>query len=144
MWHTEHTAETELPASTVWTALRDLHTGAAPSADGDTFEIHGPFQVGTELSVTPQGQETFRSRIIELVEDERYADETTFGDLTLTFRHLLRGTDGGTAVTHQLVIDGPGSDQAGPELGAQIAADFPAAMQSLFASAAAAGQHESA
>ncbi len=61
----------------------------------------------------------------------RYADETTFGEVTLTFRHILAPTVTGTRVTHQLVIDGPAADQVGPELGPQISADFPAAMQSL-------------
>jgi hypothetical protein len=136
MWTTEHTAETNLPSRAVWIALRDLHTGETKSEGGDIFEIHGPYQVGTELSVTPQGQETFRSRIVELVEDERYADETSFGDVTLTFRHILTPVDRGTRVTHELVIDGPGADATGPELGSQISADFPAAMRSLFAAAA--------
>ena len=82
--------------------------------------------------MTPAGQETFRSRIVELVENERYADETQFGDLTLTFRHLLEPLISGTRVTHELLIDGPSADAVGPELGPQISADFPAAMQGLF------------
>jgi hypothetical protein len=139
MWTTEHTAEANLPSHAVWIALRDLHTGVTKSEDGDIFEIHGPYQVGTELSVTPQGQETFRSRIIELIEDQRYADETSFGDVTLTFRHVLTPIEGGTRVTHELVIDGSAADAVGPELGPQISADFPAAMQSLFAAAARVG-----
>jgi hypothetical protein len=137
MWSTEHTDQTSAPQHAVWAALRDLHTGAAPSGSGDTFVIHGPFAVGTELSVTPQGQETFRSRITELVDGERYADRTEFGDLVLTFRHLLQPAGSGTRVTHQLVIEGPGADGAGPELGPQISADFPDAMRSLFAAASA-------
>jgi hypothetical protein len=136
MWKTEHTEETPLSPRAIWIALRDLHTGATKSEDGDVFEIHGPYQVGTELSVTPQGQETFRSRIIELVENERYADETSFGDILLTFRHVLTPVGTGTRVTHELVIDGPGADAAGPELGPQISADFPKAMHSLFEAAA--------
>ena len=135
MWTTQHTAETDLPAAAIWTALRDLHTGSTASPDGDQFQIHGPFAVGTELDVTPQGQQTFRSRIIELVENERYADMTEFGDLTLTFRHTLEPTDTGTRITHQLVIDGPSADDAGPELGPQITADFPEALQGLIAAA---------
>jgi hypothetical protein len=135
MWTAEHTAETDLPAVAIWTALRDLHTGATVSPGGDRFDIHGPFAVGTELDVTPQGQETFRSRIVELVENERYADVTEFGDLMLTFRHTLEPTRAGTRITHQLVIDGPGADTAGPELGPQITADFPEALQGLIAAA---------
>ena len=135
MWTAQHTANTDLPADAVWAALRDLHTGAVPSPDGDRFEIHGPFEVGTELDVTPQGQDMFRSRIVELVENERYADRTAFGDIVLTFRHTLAPADGGTRVTHELEIDGPGADTTGPELGPQITADFPAALDGLLAAA---------
>jgi hypothetical protein len=137
MWITEHAAETPLPASAVWAALRDIHTGTIAAAGGDVFEIHGPFAVGTELSVTPAGQDTFRSRIIELVENQRYADQTEFGDVALTFRHTLVPTPAGTRVTHELVIDGADADSLGPELGPQISADFAAAMQGLFEAAAA-------
>jgi hypothetical protein len=135
MWTAQHSAETDLPATAVWAALRNLHTGAVPSVDGDRFQIHGPFEVGTELDVTPQGQDTFRSRIVELAENERYADRTEFGDITLTFRHVLVPIENGTRVTHELVIDGPGADTTGPELGPQITADFPAALQALFEAA---------
>jgi hypothetical protein len=72
-----------------------------------------------------------------LVETERYADQTEFGDVVLTFRHTLRPTSDGTRVTHQLVIDGPGAHAVGPDLGPQISADFPAAMQGLFEAASA-------
>lgn len=139
MWTTAHSAETDQPPATVWAALRDIHTGATTAAGGDVFEIHGPFAVGTELSVTPAGQETFRSRIVELVENERYADETQFGDITLTFRHTLEPLAAGARVTHELLIEGPSADTVGPELGPQISADFPAAMQGLFEAAAARG-----
>lgn len=132
MWTTQHSSETELPTHAVWLALRDLHTGATQSPGGDVFEIHGPYEVGTALSVTPQGQDTFRSEIIELVEDELYADRTQFGDVILTFRHTLVPLGSVTKVTHELVIDGPAADEVGPQLGPQISEDFPAAMQSLF------------
>lgn len=134
MWTAQHTAETDLPPTAIWTALRDLHTGVTDNPLGDRFEIHGPFAVGTELDVTPHGQETFRSRITELIENERYADTTEFDDLTLTFRHTLEPTRAGTRITHQLEIDGPGADDAG-ELGTQISADFPEGLQGLIAAA---------
>jgi len=136
MWTTEYTAETDIPPHGVWIALREIHIGATPAPGGDTFEIHGPYEVGTQLSVTPSGQDTFRSEIVELVEDERYADRTEFGNVILTFRHALVPTDRGTKVTHELVIDGPGADTVGPELGPQISADFPTAMEGLFEVAA--------
>src|SRR4051794_36996298 len=121
MWNTEDRAETEAPPAAVWSALRDLHSRIALSENSDAFGLHGPFEVGTELSVTPRGQETFRSRIVELVEAEVYADLTAFGELSLLFRHTLTPRPGGgTVVSHELTIDGEAADRVGPELGPQI------------------------
>jgi hypothetical protein len=131
MWTTEYSVDTDVAAPAIWAALRDLHSGVKLSGDSDSFELHGPFAVGTQLSVTPQGQDTFLSTIVELVEPEVYADRTEFGELTLLFRHTLTPTPDGTRVTHQLTIDGATADEVGPELGPQISADFPAAMRDL-------------
>jgi hypothetical protein len=132
MWTTDYSAETRAEPAAVWAALRALHSGEQLSERSDKFELHGPFAKGTELSVTPQGQDTFRSRITELVDNEVYEDETSFGDVILRFRHTLaRRADGGTVVTHRLEIDGTGADATGPELGPQISEDFPVAMRDL-------------
>ncbi|GAB3394531.1 hypothetical protein GCM10027568_25320 [Humibacter soli] len=136
MWSTEYTAEADLQPEAVWAALRALHEGRLTYEGADDFALHGPFAVGTRVSVTPAGQETFDSTIVDLVEGRTYADETIFGDLTLTFRHTLEATEGGTRVTHRLEIDGVSADEIGPELGEQIAGDFPESMAQLFAAAA--------
>lgn len=137
MWTTDYTSHTTASPAAVWDALRRLHTGETRSEAGDTFEIHGPFEVGTTISVTPVGQDTFESTILELVEAERYADVTAFGSTTLTFRHILVPSESGTTVTHELIIDGPDADEVGPTLGPQISEDFPEAMAALFANAVA-------
>ena len=136
MWSTEHSTETGLTALAIWAALSDLHHGVALDGNSDRFELHGPFAVGTQLTVTPQGQGAFRSTITELTENQVYADRTEFGGLVLTFRHTLAPlAGGGTRVTHQLLIDGADADTMGPELGPQISADFPEAMDALLAAA---------
>jgi hypothetical protein len=136
MWTTEHTATTDVEPAAIWAALRDLHSGIPLGECSDRFELHGPFAVGTEVSVTPQGQDTMRSEIVELEEGRGYADRTSFGDLALLFRHTLSPLDGGgTRVTHRLEISGPGAEGAGPELGPQISGDFPATMSELITAA---------
>jgi len=136
MWTTEYRTETDVEPQAIWAAVRDLHSGIKLSENSDTFELHGPFAVGTAVSVTPQGQDTFQSKIIELVEPEVYADVTSFGDVTLLFRHTLTPlAGGGTEITHRLEIDGPGAEAIAPELGPQISEDFPAAMADLIAAA---------
>jgi hypothetical protein len=135
VYTTEYQAETEASPEQVWAALRALHSGHRFSDRSDLFELHGPFAVGTMLSVTPVGQDTLTSVIVELVENDCYADRTEFNGLTLTFRHTLARTERGTLVTHQLTIDGEQANVVGPELGPQISGDFPEAMEDLFTAA---------
>jgi hypothetical protein len=136
MWTTQHSAETDAAPSAVWAALWDLHSGTPLGPNSDSFELHGPLAVGTQISITPQGQETMRSVIVELEQERIYADLTEFEGLHLLFRHTLTPTPGGgTRVTHELEIHGEDADQAGPDIGPQISADFPVAMSELIAAA---------
>ena len=135
MWTTQHTAETDLPRDAVWAALRELHEGRRNVPGADSFELDGPFAVGSVVNVTPAGQDTFASTIVELDEGLRYADRTEFGDVVLVFAHDLDDTAAGTRVSHTLTITGAGADSTGPVLGPQIAEDFPEAMEALFAAA---------
>ena len=132
MWTTQHQDTTPVASNFVWDALEALHSGTALGPESDSFTLHGPFAVGTTLTITPQGQDPMESTIVALEPGRAYADETRFGDLILTFRHDLVPSDaGGTEVTHSLTIDGAGADEVGPELGPQISADFPSAMHEL-------------
>ncbi|MFT4235257.1 MAG: polyketide cyclase [Microbacterium sp.] len=136
MWSTTHTAETLASSDTVWAAIVALHSGTPIGPDSDSFELHGPFELGTTLTITPQGQEPVQSTITELVPGKVYADETVLGDVLLTFRHTLISLEtGGTRVSHTLEIGGPDGDHVGPELGPQISSDFPLAMSELLAAA---------
>jgi len=136
MWTTRYEATTSAAPAAVWSALEALHSGTPLGPSSDSFELHGPFAVGTTLTITPQGQDPVESTIVELEPGAVYADRTVFGDLALTFRHDLAPDDGGgTRVTHTLTIDGPSADEVGPELGPQISGDFPVATAELFAAA---------
>lgn len=136
MWSTTHTAETAAAPTQVWAALVALHSGTPLGPNSDSFELHGPFEAGTTLTVTPHGQEPMTSTITELIPGAVYADQTVFGELTLTFRHRLTpAPTGGTSVSHTLEITGSGADVVGPELGPQISGDFPEAMTELLRAA---------
>lgn len=140
MWTHEHSAETALEPEQIWAVLADIDHWAVWDTSLESITLLGPFAVGTEVAMTPVGQDPIRSQIVEIVENERYVDRTAFGDVTLRFgHHLVRRPDGGTRIRHRLEIDGPGADRTGPELGPAITADFPGAMQALIRQAAAPG-----
>ena len=108
MWTNEYSAVTPLPLKAVWRALRGLHEGTISYPGADHFELHGPFAVGTEVSVTPEGQETFQSQIVDLVENRTYADQTSYGDVILLFRHTLEPLEDATRVTNAREMSGFG------------------------------------
>ena len=132
MWTNEYTAISPLSAAAIWNALKALHEGSLTYEGSDTFVLHGPFAKGTRVSVTPVGQDTFESVIVDLIDNVTYADETSFGDTRLLFRHTLLQVEGGTQVTHRLEISGPSAGEVGPELGPQISGDFDVSMAKLF------------
>lgn len=137
-WSSDHTANTTVARRDIWAALRDLYTGTPHRADGDTIEIHGPFAVGTRLSVTPHGADfVIGCTITELADGEVYAYRSQFDGLYITSRHtLIALASGGTRVTQHSVIAGPRGETVGPRIGPRITGDHPEVMDDLIAAAA--------
>ena len=72
--------------------------------------------------------------ITELDEGNTYADRTDYAGLILALRYTLADLpDGGTRLSHRLVIDGGDADAVSPELGPRITEDFPADLDELIA-----------
>ncbi len=137
MWVHEHTAETAASPQAVWHVLRDLDQWGSWDTSLEWVRLQGPFQVGSQVTMKPKGQDPVASVIVEATENRVYADQTTLGEVTLRFSHTLEPLEGGgTKVTHRLEITGPAADQVGPELGPAITEDFPQAMEALLARAA--------
>jgi uncharacterized protein YndB with AHSA1/START domain len=138
MWTHEHAAETPLPPEAVWKVLADLDNWARWDTSMERVELHGPLKAGSTVTMTPKGQDPITSVVTEVAENERYADQTEFGGVTLGFSHTLtRLPGGGTRIVHRLEIDGEQADAVGPEIGPMITEDFPEAMAALLARAAA-------
>jgi uncharacterized protein YndB with AHSA1/START domain len=138
MWTHEHAAETPLPPGAIWKVLADLDNWARWDTSMERVELHGPLTAGSTVTMTPKGQDPITSVITAVAENERYADRTEFGGVTLSFSHTLtRLPGGGTRIVHRLEITGEQAGEAGPEIGPMITGDFPDAMAALLAYAAA-------
>ncbi|MFI6738907.1 SRPBCC family protein [Nonomuraea sp. NPDC050451] len=127
MYAYEHTMDTTAPAAAVWALYADVNGWTAWDTSLLQINLEGPFEVGTEGTMTPEGQDTVRFRIVELVTDELFTDETVVGELTLRFIHKLEETGTGTRVTHRVEITGPGAEEIGP----MVTSDVPDAMSAL-------------
>lgn len=135
MWETDYSQVTDVDAGRLWSVFEGVHSGRIVLPGGDVFRPEGPLGVGTKIQLTPAGQDTMVSTVVEFVPGSRYADETEFNGLVLRFAHRFEEVEGGTKITHRLTISGDGADQVGPEIGPQISADFPDQMNALIAQA---------
>jgi hypothetical protein len=136
MWVHEYVRETGIGAEAIWTVLSDLDQWPRWDTSMERVALQGPFAVGSQVSMTPQGQDPIVSTIIAISPAEYYADRTEFGPVTLEFSHRLTRLDtGGTRITHRLEITGDQAAELGPQLGPEITADFPEAMDGLLACA---------
>jgi hypothetical protein len=142
MWSHEHVTETDLTPAEIWAVRSDVDSWATWDTSMDEIALLGPFAVGSQVSMTPQGQDPIRSTIVAVEPQALYADEAEFGGVTLRFSHALTELDGGgTRIVHRLTISGAAADEVGPELGPQITEDFPEAMAALIAAARATAGH---
>lgn len=72
--------------------------------------LEGPFATGTTFLMTPPGEQTLRSQLID-----------------------VRAPEGFTDVTYRMEITGEQADSAGPEIGLAISGDFPQVTAALIA-----------
>src|SRR5262249_6477928 len=107
--------------------------GWAGGKDGmEKMETDGRFAAGTTFTMTPPGDEPIRMRLTEITPGELFTDEMDGGDFTVRTVHRLEPAPGSrTRIVYRTEISGPAADQAGPQLGPAITADFPDVLAAL-------------
>jgi len=130
VWQTQFSVETSATVEMIWQLFRDVGTWRSWNPGIESIEIEGPFANGTWFSMKPPGQDTLRSCLIEVCENECFVDETRVGELTVRVAHRIqRLGPASTRVTYSVEAEGP--DAA--EIGAAISSDFPEVLASLAA-----------
>ncbi|MEU1037864.1 SRPBCC family protein [Streptomyces sp. NPDC005551] len=132
MWKYEHSIETSATPESIWRLWADVENWGAWNAEIEKIEISGPFAAGGRITMTPPGDDPVLLRIAEVVEGELFVDEASFGDLLLRTTHRIdRIGQGRSRVVYRMEITGTGADEAGPQIGPGITADWPDTMASL-------------
>jgi hypothetical protein len=132
MWSTEHTITTVASPEAIWRLWSNVPGWPRWIADIDQIQISGPFAPGITILMAPPGQESIEVRIADAVEPELFVDEADLGDIVVrTIHRVERIDDRRSCVTYRMEITGPAADTVGPELGAQISADFPETLAAL-------------
>jgi len=132
MWNYQHSIETSAAPQDIWSLWSDVENWGRWNTEIEQIEIDGPFATGTNILMTPPGQDPIPLRIAEVVAGELFVDEARFDDLLLRTLHRIETLDGGRVrVVYRMEITGDGADEVGPEIGPGITADWPETMASL-------------
>ncbi|MFJ7150151.1 polyketide cyclase [Streptomyces sp. NPDC100445] len=134
MWEYEHSVETTAAPEAIWRLWADVESWGTWNAEIEKIEIDGPFAAGARITMTPPGEDPVVLRVAEAVEGELFVDEARFDDLLLRTVHRIDRLDRDRIrVVYRMEITGDGADEAGPQIGPGITADWPETMASLVA-----------
>lgn len=127
-WTAHHSIETSATPEVLWGIFCDVPTWSSWNAGIERIELEGPFAEGTWFTMQPPGQDSMRSQLLDVCENERFVDKTEVGDLVVTVDHRIeRLAMGRTRVTYTVVATGQGASNIGP----MVASDFPEVLASL-------------
>jgi hypothetical protein len=131
MWEYQNAVETTAAPEAIWRLWSDVENWGSWNAEIEKIEINGPFAAGSQILMTPPDNDPIPLVIAEAVENERFVDEARFGDLLLRTTHRIDADQGRTRVVYRMEITGSGADEAGPQIGPGITADWPETMAAL-------------
>ena len=134
MWAYEHTIETSATAEAIWLLWADVAGWGTWNTEIEKIELDGPFAAGSQITMTPPGDDPIRLLIAEAVPGELFIDEARFDGLILRTTHRIERLDQERIqVVYRMEITGAGADEVGPQIGPGITADWPETMASLVA-----------
>ena len=128
IWRGEYAIETSATADVIWDIFRDVPGWKTWNAGIEHIEIEGPFSAGTWFTMKPPGEDSLQSRLVEVIENECFVDETRVGDLAITVAHRIGSLGAGrTRITYAAEAIGPDAAAIGPA----VASDFSLVLASL-------------
>ena len=132
MWTYEHSIETAASPESIWPLYTDVPAWPRWDQGLEWVTLSGSFAAGSAGSLKVPGQDPLPFKILDVRPLEGFSDETYIPNLAIRFDHSLEQTTTGTTrITHRVIITGPAAEDVGPDLGLQITADVPEAMESL-------------
>lgn len=132
MWEYENSIETSATPEAIWRLWSNVENWGSWNGEIEKIDINGPFAPGTQILMTPPGDDPIPLVIAEAVENKFFVDEARFGDLLLRTTHRIDPIDNNRIrVVYRMEITGSGANEAGPQIGPGITADWPDTMAAL-------------
>jgi uncharacterized protein YndB with AHSA1/START domain len=132
MWVHEYSKTIPASPEMLWGLLSDVD-GWVDWNDGiESISLDGPLAVGTRFRMTPPGEQTLTSTIVELQPGRLITDLTEMDEVAVRVEHRLDPGPDATTVTYRITVSGAGlPDETAAEIGSAVSADFPDVLTSL-------------
>lgn len=136
MWSRDYSLTTDIDPQALWHQLGDVEGWVRWNDGIESIELDGPLAVGTTFRMTPPGEDTITSTVVDLQPGRVITDLTEMDGLAITVEHRLDPQPGGgTAVTYRVEVTGGVPDDVAEEIGIGVSADFPDVLANLEAAA---------
>jgi hypothetical protein len=133
MWSYEYSADTSATPEVIWPFFEDVAGWPTWNQGIEHIVLEGPFTAGSTFLMTPPGEQTLRSQLVDVRAPEGFSDVTELDGLRVTVHHRLHRLPTGTRITYRMEITGDQADSVGPEIGPAISGDFPQVIAALIA-----------
>ncbi len=130
-WSTEHEHVAAVEPAAIWQLWQDVASWPAWDASIVSARLDGPFAVGTQGVIEPEGQGELPFHLTAVEPGRGFTDETGFGPVALRFSHRVEAVDGGARIVVGVEVEGPGAAEIGP----MVASDLPDSVAALAAAA---------
>jgi hypothetical protein len=128
MFEWSHTVTTTARPEQVWPLYADVDRWLEWDNGLEGVTLDGAFEVGSSGTLQVEGQPPLTWTLVEVTENASFTDVTEIpGVATLTFVHRIEPLAQGSAIVHEVRIEGPAAAQLGP----MVTSDTPEAMQAL-------------
>ena len=128
MFEWTHTVATTATPEQVWPLYAEVDRWLEWDSGLQAVTLDGPFAVGSRGTLQVEGQPPLVWELVEVTANASFTDVTEIpGVATLTFVHRIEPTADGSAIVHEVRIEGPAAAQLGP----MVTSDTPEAMEAL-------------
>ena len=128
MFEWSHTVTTTARPEQVWPLYADVDRWLEWDNGLEGVTLDGAFEVGSSGTLQVEGRPPLTWTLVEVTENASFTDVTEIpGVATLTFVHRIEPLAQGSAIVHEVRIEGPAAAQLGP----MVTSDTPEAMQAL-------------
>lgn len=128
MFEWTHTVTTTATPEQVWPLYAEVDRWLEWDSGLQGVTLDGPFAVGSRGTLQVEGQPPLEWELVEVTENASFTDVTEIpGVATLTFVHRIEPRDAGSAIVHEVRIEGPAAQGLGP----MVTSDTPEAMEAL-------------